>query len=305
MELALITFWQIVTLFLLIFTGALCVKTGVLPRTAKSIFASLLLYVIIPAMTINSYLVEYSEEMSRGIGRAFLYSAFAMLLGLLVSVLLHRRENANRAICRFGGAFANAAYMGFPLIQALVGAEGLVYASAYVTVFNVLLFTAGVGLVSSGTSARDILKNILKTPVIYAVAVGLLVYYLRLPVPQVLASAVGYLGAMNTPVSMMMTGILIASGSLGGLLKNPRLWKAIGVRLLAVPAVCIAVFMALGIRGPVAQVVLLLEACPCAAITSVFAVQYHHEEDFAGGLVVVSTLLSVVTLPVCALLLTM
>ena len=123
--------------------------------------------------------------------------------------------------------------------------------------------------------------------------------------PQVLASAVGYLGAMNTPVPMMMTGILIAGGSLGGLLKNPRLWKAIGVRLLAVPAVCIAVFMALGIRGPVAQVVLLLEACPCAAITSVFAVQYHHEEDFAGGLVVVSTLLSVVTLPVCALLLTM
>ena len=52
-------------------------------------------------------------------------------------------------------------------------------------------------------------------------------------------------------------------------------------------------------------VVLLLEACPCAAITSVFAVQYHHEEDFAGGLVVVSTLLSVVTLPVVALLLAM
>ena len=306
MDLALITFWQVATLFLLIFTGALGVKTGVVPRAAKGIFANLLLYVIIPTMTVNSYLVEYTEEMSRGIGRAFLYSALAMLLGLLVALLIHRSPaNRNRAVCRFGSAFANAAYMGFPLIQALFGAEGLVYASAYVTVFNLLLFTAGVGLVSPQNSARDILKNILKTPVIYAVIVGLLIYYLRVPVPRVLADAIGYLGSMNTPVSMMMTGILIAGGGLGELVKNPQLWKTIAVRLLLIPAICIAAFAALGLRGPVAQVVLLLEACPCAAITSVFAVQYHHEENFAGSLVVVSTLLSIVTRPVCALLLTM
>ncbi len=306
MDLAIITFWQVITLFLLIFTGAVCVKARIIPRETKSNFASLLLYVIIPAMTINSYLVEYSEEMSRSIGRAFLYSVFAMGIGLLISLAAFRSSaNRNRAICRFGGTFANAAYMGFPLIQALFGQEGLVYASAYVTVFNVLLFTAGIGLVSSGNSLRGILKNIVKTPVIHAVIIGLLIYYLRIPVPSVLASAVGYLGSMNTPVSMMMTGILIAGSNLGAILKNASLWKTIALRLLLVPAVCIAVFMALGIRGPVAQVVLLLEACPCAAITSVFAVQYHHEEDFAGGLVIISTLLSIVTLPVCALLLTM
>ncbi|MBQ8954648.1 MAG: AEC family transporter [Clostridia bacterium] len=306
MELAVITFWQVVTLFLLIFTGVVTVKTGVITREAKSVFARLLLYVIVPMMTINSYLVEYSDEMSRSIGRAFLYSLFAILIGLAVSLLVHRsKANRNQAICRFGSTFANAAYMGFPLIQALFGAEGLVYASAYVTVFNVLLFTVGVGLVSDENTPRDILKNILKQPVIYAVIAGLLIYYLRIPVPQVLATAIGYLGGMNTPVSMMMTGILIAGSGLGGMLKNRQLWKTIAVRLLLVPAVCIGVFLALGIRGAVSQVVLLLEACPCAAITSVFAVQYHHEEDFAGALVVISTLLSIVTLPVCALLLTM
>lgn len=203
------------------------------------------------------------------------------------------------------GGFANAAYMGFPLIQALFGAEGLVYASAYVTVFNILLFTAGVGLMSSERSARDILGSILKTPVIYAVAAGLLIYYLRLPVPSVLASAIGYLGGMNTPVSMMMTGILIAGCDLGALLKNARLWRTVAARLLLIPAACVAVFMALGIRGQAAQVVLLLEACPCAAITSVFAVRYRHDEDFACGLVVISTLLSVVTLPLVALLVTL
>ena len=75
--------------------------------------------------------------------------------------------------------------------------------------------------------------------------------------------------------------------------------------VLAIPTACVALFFALGVRDMAAQVTLLQEACPCAAITSVFAVQFHHDEGFAGGLVVVSTLLSIVTLPVCALLLTM
>lgn len=305
MELAVITFWQVVTLFLLIFTGAVSVKTGIVPKEAKSIFANLLLYIVLPAMVINSYLVEYSEEMSRSIGQAFLFSAFAMGIGLMISLLVHRKRNPRRPLCRFGSAFANAAYMGFPLIQALFGAEGLVYASAYVTVFNVLLFTVGVGLMSAENSARSILKSILSTPVIFAVIVGLLIYYLRIPVPQVLATTIGYLGNMNTPVSMMMTGMLIAASDLGGMLRDRLLWKSVAFRLLVIPAACVAIFMALGLRGTVAQVVLLLEACPVAAITSVFAVRYHQADDFAGALVVVSTLLSVITLPLCALLITM
>ncbi|MBR4443305.1 MAG: AEC family transporter [Clostridia bacterium] len=306
MELAVITFWQVVTLFLLIFTGALSVKTGILPKEAKSILANLLLYIVLPTMVVNSYLVEYSEEMSRSIGQAFLYSILAITVGLAVSVLVHRGGAGGvKPLCRFGGAFANAAYMGFPLIQALFGAEGLVYASAYVTVFNVFLFTVGVGLMSAENTPRSILKSILSTPVIFAVIVGLRIYYLRIPVPKVLATTIGYLGSMNTPVSMMMTGMLIAACDMGGMLKNRQLWKTIAFRLLVIPAVCIALFMALGLRGPVAQVVLLLEACPVAAITSVFAVRYQQADDFAGALVVVSTLLSVVTLPLCALLLTM
>ena len=100
MELAVITFWQVVTLFLLIFTGALSVKTGILPKEAKSIFANLLLYVVLPAMVVNSYLVEYSEAMSRSIGQAFLYSALAILAGLAVSLLAHRKQNPARALCQ-------------------------------------------------------------------------------------------------------------------------------------------------------------------------------------------------------------
>jgi len=75
--------------------------------------------------------------------------------------------------------------------------------------------------------------------------------------------------------------------------------------MLLIPTVCLAVFGLLGFRSMTAQVVLLLECCPSAAITSVFAVQFGHDESFAAGSVVLTTLLSIVALPLCALVVTL
>ena len=306
MELASITFWQVAILFMLIFTGVLSVKTGALTGAAKSVLSDLLLYVIVPAMIVNSYIAEYDPEVGRGIGRTFLYSAALIFMGLLLTLLLFRnRNNPNIALCRFACVFSNAGYMGYPLAHALFGNEGLMYASAYVTVFNLFLWTIGIRLAGGGESRGNAWSAMLKNPALWAVATGLMIYFLRLPVPETLRIPISSIGAMNTPVSMIITGMLLVGSDAAGLLKNARLWKTIGIRLLLIPAVCAAVFFALGIRGMPAQVTLLQEACPCAAMTSVLAVQFHHDESFAGGLVVISTLLSIATLPLCALLLTM
>ena len=89
------------------------------------------------------------------------------------------------------------------------------------------------------------------------------------------------------------------------LLKNKNLFLTWGVRMLGVPAVELLIFALLGLHGTVPTIVLLLEACPCAAITTMFAIQFHHDEELAAGAVVFSTLSSILTLPLYALLLTM
>ena len=94
---------------------------------------------------------------------------------------------------------------------------------------------------------------------------------------------------------LMGTGMLLAAGDLGCIVRSKPL----------IPAVCLAVFGLLGFRSMTAQVVLLLECCPSAAITSVFAVQFGHDESFAAGSVVLTTLLSIVALPLCALVVTL
>jgi predicted permease len=109
---------------------------------------------------------------------------------------------------------------------------------------------------------------------------------------------------MNTPLSMFITGMIIAGSDIKGLVYNKNIWYIILVRQLVIPAVCFGVFSLFHVTGMAAQVVLLLEACPSAAITSVFAVQFGYDENLAAGAVVITTFFSILTLPVCAMLLT-
>lgn len=104
---------------------------------------------------------------------------------------------------------------------------------------------------------------------------------------------------------LMGTSMLLAAGDLDCIVRSKPVWKLAAVRMLLIPAVCLAVFGLLGFRSMTAQVVLLLECCLSAAITSVFAVQFGHDESFAAGSVVLTTLLSIVALPLCALVVTL
>ena len=307
MELAWICAQQVAVLFLLIGAGALGVKMGWLKTEGRQMLSSLLVNLVVPAMIVNSYRMEFSMEILRNLLAAFGLSVLAILMGTVLTLLLTARQKDSRTpIFRFACVFSNAAYMGFPLISALFGAEGLLYASAYVTVFNILLWTMGYGMVSGSSSPKEVARSLLHTPVLYAMVVGLAVYLLQIPVPTLIAQPLELLGGMNTPLSMLITGILIASGDLGSILRDKHIWKLAGVRMLLIPAVCLAAFAALGLLrfGMSAQVVLLLECCPAAAITSVFAVQFGHDEHFAAGSVVLTTLLSILILPLCALVLT-
>ena len=141
MELAVITAKQVAVLFLLIFAGFACVKTGTVKIEAKKAFSDLPLYLIVPAMVINSYLTEFDPKVLQNLLQSFALSTVLLLLGLVITFLLTLRigKEKNTPILRFACIFSNAAYMGFPLVQALFGAEGLLYASVYVTVFNILL----------------------------------------------------------------------------------------------------------------------------------------------------------------------
>ena len=177
MELAIITAKQVVILYCLILAGFAGVKSGVIKPEAKKAFSNLLLYLAVPAMVIHSYISKADRSVLARLPQTFAFSVLAILAGLAITMLCTcRMKGKERPILRFACIFSNAAYMGFPLIEALFGAEGLIYASVYVTVFNILLWTVGFGMITGTVEPKEVVRTVCTNPVLIAVVIGLVIY---------------------------------------------------------------------------------------------------------------------------------
>ena len=166
------------------------------------------------------------------------------------------------------------------------------------------MWTVGYSFVTKKVNVKEIAKSILTAPCIIAVFIGLILYGLNVHVPDIIGTPLSMIAAINTPGSMIITGVTIAGSSMTVLLKNKRLFEVIGIRLFLIPAACLLVMYLIGGNGTTAMVALMLEACPCAAITTMFSIEFGHDENLASGSVVFTTLLSIITLPLYALILT-
>ena len=301
MDLAITTAKQVIELFVLILLGFILYKVKIVKEESKKTLSDILVNVIVPAMIVNSYLTGYSKELMHNLFNEFFYSFLLIGIGIIITCLFTIKvNNKDRGIIRFGCSFSNAAYMGFPLILALFGTEGILYASAYVTVFNMFLWTLGVVYVSKRMSFKALVMQLLKCPPIIAVAVGLVIFFTGIPVPEIIRTPIKMVGDMNTPISMMITGATIAGSSMSILFKNRRTWMAVVLRLFIIPYISLLFMYLIGATGMPAMIALILEACPVAALTTVFAIKYKHDESLAVGMVVFSTLLSIITLPLFA-----
>lgn len=305
MELALITLQQVGILFILIGIGFLCAKTGVITGEGKKVLSHFLVTIVVPAMILNAYLnMEFNPQILSNLLLAFGLSFGAILFAMAVSYLLtFRRKTRNKKVLWFACSYSNAAYMGFPLIQALFGDEGMLYASAFATVFNIIVWSIGYAVMSGETGGKQIAKSVAKSPITYAVIAGLLLYLCRISLPEVLKQPISSIGSTTTPLSMIIIGVMIAESRVKHILNNHEIWLTVAVRLVLIPAITFGLFYLFGIGGIVGSVILIQAACPTAATTSVLALQFDHDETVGAGTVVISTVCSILTLTVFAMLL--
>jgi len=307
MDLALVTLQQVGILFVLIVVGYVCGKTGVVTSEGKKVLSNFLIQAIVPAMIINAYLnMEFDPQILNNLLQAFGLSFGSILFAMFVAwMLLWKSKTPNKKLLWFAFSYSNAAYMGFPLVKGLFGDEGMLYASAFATVFNIIVWSVGYAVMSGETDKKKIVNTVVKSPVTCSVIVGILLYLCRVPVPEIFRTPIRMIGETTTPVSMVIIGVMIAESRLKSILANKEVWLTVAVRLVLIPAITFGSFYLFGIGGMVGSVILIQAACPTAATTSVLAIQFGHDESVGAGTVVLSTICSIVTLTVFALLLTM
>lgn len=303
MDLALLTLKQVAELFLLILAGYVCAKTGAVKMEGKRFFSDLMMSLTVPAMMLHSYLRGFDEKVLSNLIAVLGWSVFAFLLAFAATFLLTgRMKGKDMPLVRCACVFSNAAYMGFPLIQALFGSEGMLYASAFVTILNLFLWSIQYSLLTGKVKLKEVVHTLLTMPTMIAIMLGLCIYLCRIPVPDLFREALDMLGSMTSPLSMLITGMIIAGIDAKRQIRDRRIAWIMLIRMFLIPALCCAGFYLLGASGMAAAVILILLSGPSASVTTVFAVQFGYDEKMAAGAVVITTFLSIFTLPMWAYL---
>ncbi len=291
--LILILLRQIAIMALLMAVGIYLSRKGFLSPQGTKDLGAILLRIIIPCVIVKSYITTYSRErlLELALSAGLALVAFILAMGIAYLVYGKRRRIEN-----FASAFCNAGFIGIPLAQAVIGDEGVFYMAASVALLNLFQWTYGVYIM---TDRRDSIsaKTIAKNPVVIAIVIGIALFLSRLPVPGIVTSTLGYIAGMNTPVAMILMGTYMAKLPWRKLL-DKRAYGCVLLRLVVIPAVVLAVFWALPITNQnVALAAYLAAATPVGANICVFAQQYDCDYEFSVVTVCLSTVLSIVTVP--------
>ena len=284
---------QIAIMALLAAVGVYLSRKGFLSPQGTKDLGAILLRVIIPCVIVKSYITEFSRErlleLALSAGLALIGFILAMVISYLVFGKRRRLEN-------FAASFCNAGFIGIPLAQAIIGEEGVFYIAASVALLNLFQWTYGVYIMADRKDAISA-KTIAKNPVVIAIVIGVVLFVSQIPVPGIVTSTLGYIAGMNTPIAMILMGTYLAKLPLKKLL-DKRAYGCVLFRLVIIPAVILLVFWVLPVsNADIALVAFLAAATPVGVNICVFAQQYDCDYEFSVVTVCLSTLLSVITVP--------
>ncbi len=287
---------QVLILFILILIGFFCGKIRLLNHTGVSCINDLMLYVVNPCVIVNAFQRPFNGEDLKN----FLLAALAAVIGHIISVFLgilifRKQEESRRRVLRFATAFSNCGFMALPLLDALLGSDGVFYGAAYLAVFNMLTWTYGQYIMAKGSEGFS-LRKVFLNPSIISVFVGLILFFSSVSLPVLIKSPVAYLAALNTPVPMIIIGFTISGLELKHIFRLGDEMVAVLLRLVASPLLLFGILYLIGFRGSLLTACIVSGSAPVAALTTMFSIKFGCDEHLSARLVASSTLLSIITM---------
>ena len=295
----LIVVGQVLTLFLMMGIGFLFAKLNWFSIATSNQCTKLILYVVGPCIIITKLQIEANTQVVHTMLMAALGMALTYIVMVPLSQLLFRKEPANtRVVRRFGIVYANNSFMGLPLLAGVLGEDALLFGVISMLVFFLFQWTHGVLIMGGKLNLRSAVLN----PGIIAILIGVLFFAVGFRLPSPVYNAMEFMGDLNTPLAMVIIGAQMARADILGVLKKPKLYLAAALKLLFVPGITCLLLLPLHLEPLSYCACVVLAACPTAGVTAMFAQMFQRDEETAAQMVTLSTLLSIITLPVFAVL---
>ena len=288
MQISILLMQEIVKLFVIMFMGYAVVKAGLMKASESKSVSVILVYLVNPCVIVNAFQVEYTPEVQKGLILAVMAAVVIHLLYLLLTAILKHPLHLN-VIERATAIYSNAGILVIPLVQVLLGQEYVIYSSAFITVQLVLLWTHCKSMLCE-ESKLEWKKVIL--------------FVSRISLPSGVQSVLGMMNNLMGPLGMLLAGMVIADVSMKNVFLRKRNYLPAALRLLIYPVLALVVMKIISLFAPVSDfkqillTVYLASVTPaCTTVTSM-AQLYDKDAGYASSLYVLTTLLSIVTMPV-------
>lgn len=305
MNISILLMQQIVQLFLMIFMGYLIVKTGLVRDDDSKVLSKIILYLIVPCVIINAFQVDYTTDTVKGLLIAFAASVMTQVILLVVisvaGKLLHLNEVEVASVY-----YSNSGNLIVPIVTFILGQEWVLYGCVFMSVQLVFLWTHCKKIISREAS-YDWKKIILNINML-SIFIGVILFFTKIRLPEIIGNTLASVGTMIGPASMIVTGMLFAGMNLKQIFANKRVYFITFLRLIAVPLIALvlikfsnlASFSADG--NKIMLIVFLAIITPSASTVTQMCQVYGNDSRYASAINVMTTLLSIITMPVMVML---
>ena len=335
---------NVALLFIMMIPGVIMKKCGLATEGFGKGLSNLVLYIAQPALVFLAYVRPFDKEIFKGAIVVFLMSIIAHIIFSIVALMCFKKaRDSARRMLRFATIFSNAAFMGMPLVDQLMGGVATLYASVYNITFNLFLWTLGVYICNSdrdedgdGTLDSDVRRGVsavdddgngtidryvkkqkattsfwkvLVHPVILAAFLGLLFFFLPIEgyIPKLATDALTMFKNLVAPLSMTVLGLRIADIDLRGFFKDKQVYVFVLLRHILLPLAVFGIMRVLQLCSvPISyeafMVTLVLAATPAATSATMFAEKFDCDAAYVSKVVVFSTVISIITMPLMILL---
>ncbi len=285
--------------------GFLLVKSNLVKSDGISNFAKLLMYVCSPMLVIYSFLnISFSWTLVRNMLIAFAFAMSVMLIFVIIFARVFKnKEDAKYRIYTLATVFPNCAFMGVPILQAVLPdyPEALAYSVMFSMALNISAWTVG-SYVITGDRKYIGVKKVLLNPQVFALLVAIPLFALGVKLPTQIDGMVTLLGKMTTPLCMLIMGMRLATTPIKGIFLKPMQYLIIAIKQLLLPLLVFLVLLPLPFDQNMKNSIYIIFGCPVASVILSFAEMLGKGQRDAANMVLLGTTLSTLTIPIMCLL---
>lgn len=301
---------KILSLLVLVGAGVVLVKTKLLKKEDSVALSKISVFLLSPCVIVSSFSMKVDGKAGQSLLLCFFYAILANFLFLFLGTLLRKPLHLS-PVEEMSLEYTNCGNFVLPIVASVLGEEYLLYVSAYITVYNLLVWTHGIHLFQGKAeqtkeerSKENAFLKILFNPNILAILFGAFLFFTKISLPAPISLAISDLGKMIGPISMLITGIILGSMSFKKILSYRRIYMVTAFRLLFFPFIYLLLISVLSridgfLDNPVLFLVTFLSAmAPAAANVSQFAILYGKEEEYASCINIFTTLCTIISVPI-------